>query len=761
MAVIKAKLNHFRMDYTNEILPPLFKKQDSDCDFSSDLLQIDSNRIKVEIDKATLTLLVAVDQLKNQHLIRALQTTADKGVRIYLLLGDTNFNQPAIDALSGRCLVRAGTRQSGCLILRDHTTSNANGLLIMNQLVLAETENQSWAMKLESQQIEDSYRSFCKLFWECSQYEYLIQNKLINATKHPDGSIVTNHSHHLSGCLRECLNDTFSNIQKVSKSNHDISENKHLLLLNTNSSNIHARHGVALTDSSIPSLLFSNQGDWLLPDSVDFTAANWCLRLSDRQSMDLHNSYENAFENAAWQYTPQVKLIEFSNKQLVRFADQPELIQQVEQQRKVKLKPIFTNDIDSFLGDEAKHLAQPQIGFDKNILAHHIDFEVIVHPPYCPANAKEDELYGNWKKAELDWQKKLCELENKQLLINEKQNSIADQLKAFINGFLLGQSQSIKKLNQELSELKLWSPIYASPSERQQQSQKLINLAKKINDRSQRTATEIDKAEQNNQWEVKQLQLRKQCDNAKSVVTSKKEDHELVTSNKMQYQSEALKTFYSRWKEAVESLSAGQLRKLKVDNIHLEQFHPKEVPEDKEKQQTVKQQITLNFAEVIRSALHVMNPEEAVKLRNLTTDKTFRNNYKAMNTALDNYQQALAKIERDIDSANKNVDKANSELAGAELALENHGSRFEYKAPNNDRAFEQQLGLEAHGDIEYQFNWPNEDLPNTSLQLKVDKNKRWLVIDNTEQLAQARKDAERLTAIICVKNVIDSEVDYA
>ncbi|MEJ2766231.1 hypothetical protein VV869_19960 [Photobacterium sp. MCCC 1A19761] len=750
MAVIEAKCKHFRIDYSKKELPALFKKQDSDSNFSEDLLRIDSERVKEEINKSALTLVIATDQIRNQNLIQALQAKADSGVRIYLMLGDTNSNQPAIDALSGRCLVRTGVSQKGALILRDHSTNNAQGVLAMNHQLFTVAEEQSWAIQLEPQQIEDSFRSFCKLFWEHSQDEYLLQNQSKNKATHPDGNIVTNHSHQLCGTLKECLHDTFASLRGVCHITLGTKGNTHLLLLKADSPDVQARHGVALSDSSIPSLLISEQGNWLLPDSTDFNATNWCLRLSDQQSHQLVTTYENALEDAAWQYKSKVLLGEFGDQQTLRFADQPDLVRQVQQQRSKELEPISTQSIDSFLNDKAEQLAQSQIGWQKEFLAHQIDYEVMVHPPYCPKAAKTDGLYANWDKTEQDWQKRLSDLEHQQQLIDKQQANIADKLKGLLKSFLLGQSQSVKKLNQELLKLQQWSATQASPAEREEHRKRLETLTSSVHDRSKNTATEMDKAEQNHRWEVERQKLEKQCDDAKSLVSAKQNKYESLVSQKSQKFLMAEKLFTQRWQEAVESLSDEKLKNLKIDDIQLEQFLPVDMPEDKEAQKSIREQVSEDYIVAIKSAFLAMDCETAGKWRSSIKEKIFKKHYGAMNRAFNDHQQALQKIERDLKSASDDVGKALRAQVSAEHALKNHGLHFDYKPDDGGRSFDQQLGLKSSGNINPRFDWPKENLPFEGSELKSDGKQRWLVINDTDQLEQAREDAERLNAVICV-----------
>ncbi|UXM81426.1 hypothetical protein N7V09_16985 [Shewanella seohaensis] len=360
MTRIVPRQEQFRIDYRNEHLPALFSKQESDADFCDSLDLFDArNVIDKYVSCSRLTLLIACQQLKDESLIQAIKEQAEKGIRIYLLLGDKNANKAAIDTLSGRCLIRTGVSQQGALILVDHTTTQAQGLLLMSGLPLVSADQAAWGILLERQQIDDSFRSFCKLFWENSNEEYLQQNQQQSSVQHPDGAVVTNHSHQLCGTLRDCLGDTLEHLQAASHSSFGATGDGWRLLLGTQSREIkeQARTGVALSDNLIPSLLLSKDGNWLLPDQSDFSAANWCLKLSAQQSQKLGQAYDQAFEEAAWQYRGDSSICGYAEQQRLRFADQPDLECLVEKVRKIELEDISTQSIDSFLNDEAEQLA--------------------------------------------------------------------------------------------------------------------------------------------------------------------------------------------------------------------------------------------------------------------------------------------------------------------------------------------------------------------------------------------------------------------
>lgn len=752
MTIIKTKKSCFSVNYAEDVLQDLFKKYATDSDFSDVLLQVDQHEIINMLEQAKLTILIAVEQIKDKNLIRALQTQADIGKRIYLLLGNEKENQTAIDMLSGRCLIRTGTSQKGASILLDHSTNRPKGLFVMNHQPFITSEQSSWAwgIELESNQFEDSYRSFCKLFWEHSQNEYLQQRQPETRVSHPNGNVVTNNAHNLSGLLTDQLYETLDNICGSSNFILEDQRKVHRLLLKTdNLDNVQLRQGTSLTDEYVPTLLLSDQNYWLLPDDVDLNVANWCLYLSEQQALQISNAYEKALDEASWQYLIKAEMKEFQSKQALRFVDQPEKIQIIEQQRNKELEAIFTETMDSFLNDSVEQLCESKTVIDRDFLAHRIDYTVSIHPPYCPQSVNADELYGQWNKTEQDWQKRISVLESKQEVIDDKQASIADKLKGFLKGFLLGQSQTSKKLNSELVELKSWSVSQATPAERVEYCSRLETLKDAIHSRDKNTVNEMDKAEQNHSWEQNKSNLECELQEAKNVLQKTNRSLESFNTDKPLSLSKIEDDFRKAYSNAIENLSDDKLKIINVNNIEVSNFLPDKMPEDKNKHKAIMKEANNELILAKKIALLKINSYLDVnKWRESLKEKKHISD---INRACNNYKEGKKKIVRDLKTAQEEVDKAQRSLEDANKALQDHGIRFEYKA-NNNHAFEQQLGLNLSNKNDVSFNWPEEDLPLEPFELKGKGNKRWLIISDDNQLNLAYQEAERLNAILCINN---------
>ncbi|MGO4999261.1 hypothetical protein [Oceanisphaera sp. W20_SRM_FM3] len=757
MAQLKVRKDNFTVDYTRDTLPELFLGQTSDCDFSaSDLIvRMNCSDVILNIKKARQTLLIACQQIKDAMLIQQLCEQADNGIRIYLLLGDETLNQSAIDTLSGRCLIRGGVVQQGTLIIVDHITNQSEGFLLTDHQVLVAPEAQAWTIELESQQREDSVRSFCKIFWEDAETEYLQQNRPQSALHHPDGTIVTNHSHQLRGALQDNISAALETVTGVSNLLFKPQINSYQLLLSGNAPDISqlARHGVALTDKPIPSLLLSDDGNWLLPNAAEASITNWCLQLSNAQSEKLEHAYRQALLDASWQFKSSVCIGELQSQQELRFVELPELVRSVESVRDHTLQDIYTESIDEFLNERAQELAQNVLNWQPDLLAHQINYQVTIHPPYSPADASKDALYDAWSTAEKDWQGRIASLDRQQRVIDEQQAGIPERLKGFLKSFLLGQGHSVKQLDRELALLKDWSVTQATPAERTAQQKILIELHERIRQRSKDTAEKQDAAVQQDQWENERTMLEKQLSEIKLTVDDRLENRDQLLAQVPIKEQQINSSFISDWKKSTDSLADKQLQDAQINDLQPEQFLPDVQPEDKE------QELLSAKTECLRQkreALRTMTVEHAQQWKISFKEKVWKKHYGALDRVLENHRLALQKIKRDLQEIEKAVSSTQSQLESAQTKLNNHGQNFVYQADKSS-ALDQQLGIKDTSRKLASFTWPAEELPMYGAELRNLNKQRYLVIFNTDHLEQARRDAKTLNSkIVCDKEFINA-----
>ncbi|TVP12289.1 hypothetical protein [Shewanella sp. KCT] len=758
MTRIVPRQEEFRISYQQECLADVFFQQDSDADFSDALSLVDSQQLAQIVDDARQTLLLACDQLKDSKVIDALRKQADKGLRIYLLLGNEQKNQLTIEALSGRCLIRCGVAQQGVLLIRDHATTKAHGLLLTSIAPVLSSQNEGWAIGLESQQIDDSFRSFCKLFWEETSAEYLKQNNRQSSVANPDGSIITNHSYQLHGKLLDGLSDTLPTISAISNNDFVVQAVESRILLNSNSNLIRdkAREGVTLSDRYIPSLLFSNEHCWLLPDTTDLASVNWCLKLSYSQSLRLIEAYNRAVKLAAWQFLPAIEMQKLPAQQRLKFADQVELICTVEQVRNISLPDIHAQSIESFLKDDAEKLASSLTQLQRELLAQYIDYSVNIFPPFCPDDALRDELYTKWDESESEWLVQLDTLVSLQQKIDQKQAGIADTLRGFIKGFLLGQGQSMKSLNQEISALKNWSVIKASPAERELHRDHLIELQNRIIQRGEDTQQKIDEANQNQAWEQKSAELKMSLDDKLKAVKQRKTTLSDLELNKAESALNIRNGFQIAWSQIAQQLNHQQLESIELEKIALTDFMPSSMPEDIDERQSIEQLAAQQFYQAKKQAIEAMSSEDASKWKASFKEKIWKKHYRDFDRVLADYHEGLKKLERDIQDVKDAVERSQREYQQVQSAIDEHGASFKFQPIKAEDAFAKQLGITCNRRIiKNEFSWPDEELPADMTELRWDGENRFLVLFDTDHLQQALIDAERLNAqLVCDRRIV-------
>ena len=183
MPKITAKTESFALDYRQESLPELFVQRATNASFSNveGVLELwDTARFVSVLQQVQNTLFFAVERIANTEAIKILKELADKGVRVYLLLGGETENKDAIDVLSGRCLIRTGVIQEGAFVLLDNANPHSRGLFLLSSTFLSKPQSSSFVVELEKIQREDANRSFSKLFWEYASHDYKEQGKQRN-----------------------------------------------------------------------------------------------------------------------------------------------------------------------------------------------------------------------------------------------------------------------------------------------------------------------------------------------------------------------------------------------------------------------------------------------------------------------------------------------------------------------------------------------------------------------------------------------------
>ncbi|MEZ8095525.1 hypothetical protein ACED51_15625 [Photobacterium swingsii] len=711
MSLITKKQESFEIDYRQQPLPPVFVDTNDDidpivCDW---LRPFDNEALIAFINQAKSTLLLAMDKLDDQKLISTLQSKADQGLRVFLCLGTEQSNTSAIDQLTSRCLVRIGTRQQGSLIIRDHNTLHKSGWLLTGAV-----SDTAYQVVLNNQQVDDSYRSFCKSFWEECDKEYSSNSG--KKAKSINSQIVVNHNYQIKNGLTPYFDaqSTGAFIRLVSSDDALLqqlspqSDSRTTALLSDTQSTlaeqvVEQQGQAALTEQYLPNLVQVEQTYWLLPQSFNKAQSNWALRLNKQQAEDIEQWLQKNCKQAKWQLNKHATIGQTQGK-MVKFTSDIANTVACEEKHESAILPIHTSSFDDFFKADIKDLAKEQTGWSKVRLASVVEYSTERHPPYCPESTKEDTLHADWSGAQNLWKKAVDEQLAKLTNLEKQQSGVAESIRNFIGQFVLGQKQQNRKIKQQLESWTKWNSVLATSAERTEKLIELKEMADKIANNKQRTEQEISNAEVQRKWEKKKVQLsenvakaKKRVDDARSKKA--KQGSELEEKNQ--------KTMHAARQQMVDLV--GNITKVEQEKL------PKE--------------FTLSAA-----CDFFVNKKKCEPF------------FKALHQADDKARKQDNKIKSQLKELETRLRNAEKQLTNAEQQLIDHGERFITPVEQADH-LSQQLGIKDNRNLD--IRWPSEELPENGLQLMRQGNQRYLVVVKETQLEQAKADAERLKAKLC------------
>ncbi|SFG68120.1 hypothetical protein [Neptunomonas qingdaonensis] len=710
MSLIAKKQEIFEIDYRQQPLPLVFVDTNNDIEpmnydwfkpFKVDAL-IDF------IQQARSTLLLAMDILDNQQVINALQRKADQGLRVFLCLGTEHSNTSAIDQLQSRCLLRTGTRQQGALIIRDQNTLQKSGCLLTGALT-----DEAYQILLDKRQVDDSYRSFCHLFWQECDKEFSI-----NSTKKAqsiNSSIVVNHSYQSKNGLNRyfdiepysAFNTLVSSDDKLLQQLSPKSDSRSFALLSVDQSAlaekvIEQQGQVSLTEKSLPNLVQVKQTYWLLPQSVNTAQSNWALQLNDQQVTDIDLWVYFNYRQAKWQLDKKSNIGQLQSR-TVKFAADIKQSFICKEHRERVISPIYTHCFDDFFNTDIKVLAKEQTGWIKEQLASVIQYTVERHPPYFPDSAKEDALHRQWSLAQNQWKKIVDEQLAKLANLEQQQSSVAELIRQFIGQFVLGQKQQNKKLKQQLEAFAEWDCLHATHAERSEKLQALQGIAIAIANNKQRTEQEISNAEAQRKWNEKKIKLNQTVLDAETQVGTSKSNIDKHALQLVEQQTQNEQAALLELEQLVSSLVEAERTKLPSDlsQVELEKF----------------------FA-----------------------NKVKRKNFPSLHQVFIRTKKKNNELRGKLNELDARLMDAEKQLTNAREQLLAYGNYFIAPVVSQDH-LSQQLRLEENKDLE--INWPTEQLPQNGLQLMREGNQRYLVVVDVSQFQDAQVDAERLKAKLC------------
>lgn len=171
---IEAYSNYRKIDRGGETMPKSWQWPSND---SCELEDTDSRKTQIRhrLSQTQAVVCVLTQCIEDTDIISYLHELAQKGHRVYLLLGKYS---PKLGQLRGHCLIRilpADVLPHGSLILSDPGSHSAECLLLSSSLG---EQNQVELLCTSDKQetIKELFRYFCYLFWERANTEYLSES---------------------------------------------------------------------------------------------------------------------------------------------------------------------------------------------------------------------------------------------------------------------------------------------------------------------------------------------------------------------------------------------------------------------------------------------------------------------------------------------------------------------------------------------------------------------------------------------------------
>lgn len=703
MEQIVARKERFTKNFSSHSLPPLFINQDyEESEFKTEWLTPSTDEaVKFLISGSKQTLFISTGALEEKYIDTICKNVDEKGLRVYLCLGDKKKNTPIIAKLKDRCFIRYGVKQVGSLWISDCNTLAARGIIQLGH----------YQVILNNSQLDDSYRSFCYLFWNSATYE--ISEGEESKVTALGAKIITNHdfhqAHKLNGHLAchtaelLCQTKRVTDLQLSTVPQAKIVASRKLNRLV--SSSIEEQLHVALAEGNLPTISAGNNKTWLLPDEANSNSVNWALELDGQQGLELKALLEEFKDTAKWQLAYNTTVENIVGKAIL-YPDSLDA-EPITCKENIfsELADFSCDSFDDFLDVEASTLVHSQTGLQKNQIAKSVQYAVYIHPPYLPKGVVQAELVGQWERADKQWQTTVNTLRAK----IESLESTFDELKrgpfiGKLKQFLLGQNRALKEQTGILEELSSFLPSSSSPADREEKMAFLKKVSSEISRRKKDTEVEKQNAKALKQWEEKQevllTKLRESEDSyEKSVLKKKQQTIEVKTK-----------------KELVKNQAQEKLQSFSEKSDQYEN-----VPE--------------NF-----------DFEQLSKL--IKTSKAAKSWPGELKSLINNANSQLHQLSKSLETLTNTVEKSKKNVERCKQALEDHKNENTTSRKPSDH-FDKQLGIQEDKTIE--ITWPSAELPANDLKLFSAKNKLYLVVNFREHIEQAKKDAARLGAALCVK----------
>lgn len=710
-------------------------------------------KLLILIGQAKKTVCLQSEFLESPNVSTECVKAAQRGVRIYILLGRLPQIPIGLQPLVGKCLIRSGFKSIGSYILADAGFPQAKGYLFTHQLeensLLLNIPDDGlpihWMITLDAQQIKEFHVFFCHHFWNMTLDEILDTGDLgrpRKASRSPFGDIALPQEHYQSEQVLPILNAYLdksichaSVFQVDNNFFSALSWNKFTqgMILTSVLGNepkaissigekvpIHACDGT----NSLNCFLFQGNVGYVIPKAILSSKDSvYALRLNADQWDDAMAYLKHIAKTSGYEYMRKQKLQAI--KSSIRFLDNPEIELRIQPSVSQSFGDIGLPEVADLQNLDTQKIIVQRTRSVRELLALEIQYSFTLHPPYLPGKARQDRIYEEWDSVQKEYQRYLDNIKATLEKIEERKYSLAGKVWEGLKSFFTGKTQFTNEEKEHLESLKKLILSQEIPLKREEVVKIVNEIADTVSQNYEEVEEEIEKQKARVAWDEKKQDLEKALAEKKEELAAKEKE---------------LEQFEAKYKEGLiaKEKEYAQAREYTAKELKIES----NAWEEKQAQWE----------------------QDAEPGKDKETRKSAREKLEKMREIDDIL--SIWKNSQDIERNRRNsqIVSLRNKVEESENRLVMHGERFIYNSKGASSSSHSSLeGVmsvktkrEKDGNAKkssfsstYAPIFPKEELPKTGTLYQEGK-ERYLAIQYWEQLELAKKEADRLRAHLCV-----------
>lgn len=715
--------------------------------------------------------------------LRDILFNATKNNKVYML---SNEFCDILNDFIGASLIRTKVALNGSFILVKNDDKEIDGIFFSNSLNDLE---KCINFRLDSNQCKEFFNFFCYLFWEEAKQEYLDSKEPVDIVENNQDDCLMPYQNSLDSNYVKTYLSQYND--KVIKGIESIQDNSNVLTNNETNCNIIISNFrdnnkemllklasnnkiFAVENLGFDMCLNANGKTFIIPRDSNKNCDVYALELNKDQMDKLNNFIKNTPCNLTFLST------ETKGKLLDKefyFLDSINTINSV-RELAIHNDNIACDEVLDYESFNDLSLDYDSIKTKYNLYCQ-VQYNYTITPFYTPKDSKQAELYTQWKNTNA----RLQEMIKKQKDMIEQNRQKEKQLNTFtallkdakniFARFFRGKEVTFENIESNLDSISQKADTECKNNTLTQEifkelTDELNKCIENISKDNKEIDSKLQEAQARNEWEKKKDELEKNIESKKQDIEKLKDDIQNLkdkkditekeasklddTKNQKNEVSQKIKELYNlknqKEKLEKENKNMGNLQE-KVSNLEKqkqEQTQQEELDKIDQKLKDIKKQEE-KLNENIKSIKDIES-----KLQDLDNLRAQKERLESTIKDLESKKDSIKTLDSRIKGSDEKLEKENSSLESMQNNLNKNYKDFKYKEQDTKSSLENVYNTESKKkNLDSKLNAPKEDLPKVG-ELREYKDRRYLEIQYYEQIESARKEAERLKAILSVKN---------